>query len=90
LTSLYSQLYSCYVVYVNRVGFEDGLNFWGGSHIVNPRGEITAQCPYFEEAILDAELDLDLVPVARVTDPYIREERVDLILKELEKLKDAR
>jgi predicted amidohydrolase len=90
LTSLYSQLYSCYVIYVNRVGFEDGLNFWGGSHIVNPRGEVIAQCPYFEESIVDAELDLDLVPVARVTDPYIREERVDLILKELEKLKNVR
>ncbi|MGB9682270.1 MAG: nitrilase-related carbon-nitrogen hydrolase [bacterium] len=73
LTSIYAQVYSCYVIYVNRVGFEDGLNFWGGSHIVNPRGEIVIQCPYYDEAILDVELDLDLIQVARVTDPYLRE-----------------
>lgn len=74
LTSIYSRLYSCYIVYVNRVGFEDGLNFWGGSHIVDPRGEVIAQCPYFEEAVIDAELDLDLIPVTRFIGCYPGEE----------------
>ncbi len=36
------------VIFVNRVGFEDGLGFWGGSRILNARGEITFQLPKFE------------------------------------------
>ena len=39
------------IVFVNRVGFEDGLGFWGGSRHVNNRGEITSQLPKFEEKI---------------------------------------
>ena len=27
------------VVFVNRVGFEDGLGFWGGSRVITPEGE---------------------------------------------------
>ncbi len=36
------------VVFVNRVGFEDGLGFWGGSRRLNSRGEITVKLPIFE------------------------------------------
>lgn len=28
-----------YVIFVNRVGFEDGLGFWGGSRVITPLGE---------------------------------------------------
>jgi predicted amidohydrolase len=33
--------------FVNRVGFEDGLGFWGGSCIVNQEGVITDTLPLF-------------------------------------------
>ncbi len=36
------------VVFVNRVGFEDGLGFWGGSRLLNTEGEIVDQLPKFE------------------------------------------
>ncbi len=42
---------SCYVVFVNRVGFEDGLGFWGGSRIVSPTGEAEFSLPLFEERV---------------------------------------
>jgi len=38
------------LLFVNRVGFEDGLGFWGGSCIVE-KGLITQQLPLFEEDI---------------------------------------
>jgi len=38
-----------YLVYVNRVGIEDGLQFWGGSRVVAPSGSILAQCKYDDE-----------------------------------------
>lgn len=33
-------LCSAYVIFVNRVGFEDGLGFWGGSRVITPKAEI--------------------------------------------------
>lgn len=39
-----------YVVFVNRVGFEDGLGFWGGSRVITPKGEIEAKLPLFDAA----------------------------------------
>lgn len=42
---------SAEMVFVNRVGFEDGLGFWGGSRLLNTNGEITAQLPKFEDKI---------------------------------------
>ncbi len=39
------------IVFVNRVGFEDGLGFWGGSRHLNRSGEITAELPKFEDKI---------------------------------------
>jgi len=36
------------VVFVNRVGFEDGLGFWGGSRILNAEGKIVHELPKFD------------------------------------------
>ena len=37
------------VIFVNRVGFEDGLGFWGGSCIVDRNAKIIEQLPLFDE-----------------------------------------
>lgn len=42
---------SAKVVFVNRVGFEDGLGFWGGSCIVNEQSEIKHKLPRYESVI---------------------------------------
>ena len=39
---------SANLVFVNRVGFEDGLGFWGGSCIVNANAEIVEKLPHYE------------------------------------------
>lgn len=49
-----------YVLFVNRVGFEDGLGFWGGSGVINPKGEVETKAPLFEESVLEYELDKSL------------------------------
>jgi len=46
-----------YVAFCNRVGFEDGLGFWGGSRVINPKGEIEVKASYFEEEIIECELN---------------------------------
>ncbi len=37
-----------YVVFVNRVGFEDGLGFWGGSRVITPMGNTEYLLGLFE------------------------------------------
>jgi predicted amidohydrolase len=37
------------LIFVNRVGFEDGLGFWGGSCIVDEAAKITNKLPKFKE-----------------------------------------
>lgn len=42
---------SAEVIFVNRVGFEDGLGFWGGSCIVNRDSEIIHALPHYKNEI---------------------------------------
>lgn len=51
LTSM-ALLASSHVVFVNRVGFEDGLGFWGGSRYIAPNGDMKQQLAHFEETTL--------------------------------------
>jgi len=37
------------IIYVNRVGFEDGLGFWGGSRVISGDGKIISRCKLFNE-----------------------------------------
>ena len=46
-----------YVAFCNRVGFEDGLGFWGKSKVINPKGEVEKEANYFEEEIIECELN---------------------------------
>lgn len=41
LTSTTAMFLNCRVFYCNRVGYEDGINFWGGSEAISPSGEVT-------------------------------------------------
>lgn len=40
---------TCFLAYVNLVGIENGLQFWGGSRLVSPNGTIITQAKYDEE-----------------------------------------
>lgn len=42
---------SAKVIFVNRVGFEDGLGFWGGSCIVNEDSVIVNKLPHYEKIV---------------------------------------
>ena len=48
------------VVFVNRVGFEDGLGFWGGSRHINPKGEVLEKAELFEKEFLHVKIDNNL------------------------------
>ena len=61
----YARLLGCYVAFVNRVGVEDGVNFWGGSELVAPSGETVARGAFFEEDLVMIDIDPEQVRQAR-------------------------
>jgi predicted amidohydrolase len=89
LTRFYARMLACYVVFVNRVGSERGLHFWGGSHVVDPSGEIVAQAPRFEPALTVADIDLGAVARRRGELRLPTELRPDLLRGELDRLAAA-
>ena len=83
----YAQLFTCYVFFVNRVGYEDGACFWGGSEVIAPSGETIAKAEFLSEALLVAEIDHAEIRRARTANPLLRDERVDVTLRELERVR---
>ncbi len=82
----YANLFTSFVAHSNRVGYEDGLNFWGGATVFDPNGERIAQGPYFEEALTVAALDLNQLHRTRARLPLLRDERTSLVQKELSRI----
>ncbi|MEW5979544.1 MAG: nitrilase-related carbon-nitrogen hydrolase [Acidobacteriota bacterium] len=81
-----AQFYTVYSLYVNRVGFEDGAHFPGGSMVVDPMGDVVAQAKYYEEDWVVAELHTEEIRRARLFTPTLRDERTDLTLRELNRI----
>ena len=48
---------TAYLAYVNLAGVEDGLQFWGGSRLVGPTGDVLAKAKYDEEDFVVCEVD---------------------------------
>jgi len=46
------------VIFVNRVGFEDGLGFWGGSCIIDEDTKVLAKLPKYDEVIKTIEVKI--------------------------------
>lgn len=90
MTELYARLYGLHVIFANRVGFEDGIGFWGGSRIVDPFGTELACAPYFERTLILADLDLSASRRARRLMPLTRDERPELTIAELQRILAAR
>jgi len=62
-----------YLAYVNRVGIEEGLQFWGGSRVIAPNGSLLAQCKYDLEEFQICKVDLSEVSRARAFIPTIKD-----------------
>jgi predicted amidohydrolase len=87
MTRTYAQLYTAYVVYCNRVGYEDGINFWGGSRVVDPEGRVMGDAAGRDEAMPLHRLDLAALRRARIANPMLRDERHDVVDAECERLR---
>jgi predicted amidohydrolase len=86
MNQAYAGLFTMYVVHCNRVGFEGGLGFWGGSSIADPNGEFIVHGPYFEDALIVCEIDLNELHRTRSRLPLLRDERTGLMSNELRRI----
>jgi len=90
MASTFAQLLGAVVIVVNRVGFEDGLCFWGGSRIVGPDGSVLAAAPMLDESLTLGTIDLAELRRQRMITPLGRDERLLLTIEELQRIKRRR
>ena len=72
---------TAYVAYVNLAGVQDGLQFWGGSRLVSPNGDVVAKAKYDEEDFLTCEVDFSDLRTAETFIPALRDLRPELFDK---------
>ncbi|MFI5263965.1 MAG: nitrilase-related carbon-nitrogen hydrolase [Candidatus Kapaibacterium sp.] len=72
----YARLFSFYLAFVNRVGVEDGVNFWGGSQVVSPNGEVINRATFFDEDLLYVDIDPKEILHARESSRHMLDENL--------------
>lgn len=80
------RLLSVNMVFVNRVGFEDGVNFWGGSEVVDAFGSVVVSAPGDREDLIFAELNGETVRRARRESRHFLDEEPRFIHDELARI----
>ncbi len=86
INQAYASLFTTFVVHTNRVGFEDGLHFWGGATAFDPEGRMLARGPYHEPALTVVQLDLAQLHRTRARLPLLRDERTAMVQREMERI----
>ncbi len=79
----YANFFSEFVIFVNRVGFEDGMGFYGGSFIETPFGKVLGYAGILEEKLSVAEIETEDIYLRRQSFPLLREENFELVNKNL-------
>jgi predicted amidohydrolase len=72
---------TAYLAYVNLAGIQDGLQFWGGSRLVSPNGDVLAKAKYDEEDFVQCEVDYSELRTAETFIPTLRDLRPELFDK---------
>ena len=86
MSSVVSRFFNMYVIYVNRAGFEGGMGFAGASHLFDPFGNMLVKLKEFEEDYATVEIDTEEVRRSRILFPALRDERPEVIFKEIKKV----
>ncbi len=86
ITRFYARMLESYVIFVNRVGEQEDFVFLGYSHVVDPWGKVVAEGPGREEALIIADIDLGNVRRRRREVPLVKEARLALLSRELNRL----
>jgi predicted amidohydrolase len=86
LMRAYAQLTTSFVVFVNRVGIDESIAFWGGSQVIDPTGRSVYTAPLFDEVLHVVEIDPRDVRRERIALPLLRDERPEFVAREYERI----
>jgi NAD+ synthase (glutamine-hydrolysing) len=84
LNRTYAQLTTSYVVFVNRVGVDESITFWGGSEVIAPSGATVLSAPTHDEGLFFADIDPAEVRRERISTPLLRDERPEVVMRQLD------
>ncbi len=86
LMRTYAQLTTSFVVFVNRVGVEESISFWGGSEVIGPDGAAVFSAPFYDDGLYLVDIDLGEIRRSRIGLPLLRDERPELQVRELDRI----
>jgi predicted amidohydrolase len=86
LMRTYAQLTTSLVVFVNRVGVEESVSFWGGSEVIAPSGRPIFSAPLYDEGLFVVDVDLADIRRERIELPLLRDERLELEVREMQRI----
>ncbi len=76
---------TAFLAYVNLVGIEDGLQFWGGSRLIGPNGKALIEAKYDEEDLVIGQINYADIRPTEAFVPILKDLRPELF----EKLKET-
>jgi predicted amidohydrolase len=88
LTDAQALFFQTWVLRCNRVGFEDGTMFWGGSSVTSPFGHTLAEAHGEDEQLLVHTIDSEELKRARIQTPLLRDARPEMVRLHLARLLD--
>lgn len=90
LTSTTAMFLNCRVLYCNRVGYEDGVNFWGGSEYVTPAGVSAVRAALLEDESVTTRIEEGILRRERIFSPMLRDENLFVTMQELRRIERER
>ena len=69
---------TCFLAFVNLVGIQDGLQFWGGSRLLGPNGRPLSQTKYDDEDFQVHEVDYTDIRSVEAFVPTLKDLRPEL------------
>ena len=86
LMRTYAQLTTSFVVFCNRVGVDESISFWGGSEVIAPNGQALFSAPLYDEGLYFVEVATADIRRERIALPLLRDERLELQVRELRRI----
>ena len=65
---------------------DETISFWGGSEVIAPSGATVFPAPLFDEGLYFVDVDLGDVRRERIALPLLRDERPEVVLRQLERI----
>jgi len=66
-----------FVAAVNRAGVEGNIEFWGGSFVCDPTGNVLARADHRGEQVVSAACNYEQIDAVRTHWPFLRDRRID-------------